>query len=510
MRPNSFDRSRRIANSVILSALLTLVVSNVLFAFDVPYQPGRYLAVLAAAVAIFTTLLWIVIRHYPDGRLLVVLFCAVVMFGLSLLLQIDPVRESVAGFTGLSIASVQHVLADSLAETAVGFVIIVTVSLFITASSTSYTAQQRAAQLEETRAALLESEERFRQAFEDGPVGIALVDSNLQFVRVNRVLCDTLGYSEQELIGKSIEFTTHPEDVEATMTVARAIFRGEPPGHSFEKRYRKKDGSFFWGRLTALVVRDRDGNPTYALGMIENFTERKLMEEAQRRDHEFLRGLLDLQERERRFIAYEIHDGFVQQTVAAKMHLEAYLCNAESAPSSDTRQLELAVKSLDDAVNEGRRMIGELRPMIIDERGIVAAIDYLVSEGIAKKTLPIEFVHDVGFGRLDPLLEGTIFRITQEALANVRRHSNSAKALVKLDHTENEIHLEVRDWGIGFDPARLDASRFGVRGLQERALLFGGKATIDSKPGAGTRVLVELPIIHAPPSPTAVSLSDRG
>jgi PAS domain S-box-containing protein len=510
MRPNSFDRDRRIANGVILSALLTIVVANVLFLFDVTYVPGRYLAVCAAGAGIFTTVLWIVVRHQTDRRLCVVLLGATAMCGASLLLQLAPVKDSVGRLTGLTAPSVEFVIEDTLAECALILVIIVTVSTFITASSISYTAQQRAAELGSTRAALLESEERFRQAFEDGPVGIVLVDSNLQFVRVNRVLCDTLGYSEQELIGKSIEFITHPEDVDATMTVARAIFRDEPPGHSFEKRYRKQDGSFFWGRLTALVVRDRDGNPLYALGMVENFTQRKLMQEAQRRDHQFLRSLLDLQERERRFIAYEIHDGFVQQTVAAKMHLEAYLCSAESAPPSDTGQLELAVKSLDDAVNEGRRMIGELRPMIIDERGIVAAIEYLVSEGMAKKPLPIEFVHDVRFARLDPLLEGTIFRITQEALANVWRHSNSAKALVKLDHTENEIHLEVRDWGIGFDPAHLEASRFGVRGLQERALLFGGKATIDSKPGAGTRVLVELPILHALPSPTAVSLSDRG
>ena len=139
------------------------------------------------------------------------------------------------------------------------------------------------------------------------------------------------------------------------------------------------------------------------------------------------------------------------------------------------------------------RMIGELRPLIIDEHGIVDAIEYLVHDERFCQGVKIAFTHDVTFARLNPMLEGTLFRIAPEALTNVVRHSQSPTATVSLTEAGGVLHLEISDKGIGCDAAEVPEDRFGLRGIRERARLFGGTAEITSTPGEGTRVFVEIP-----------------
>jgi len=146
------------------------------------------------------------------------------------------------------------------------------------------------------------------------------------------------------------------------------------------------------------------------------------------------------------------------------------------------------------AIGEGRRMITTLRPMIIDEMGIIEAIHYLVAEEEATQRLNVTFTHDVRFGRLAPMLEGIVFRIVQESLNNVRRHAGVQDAEVRLQQTGSMLLIEIEDRGAGFDPARIEDHHFGLEGIRERARLIGGKATIRSFVGHGTIVSVVLPI----------------
>jgi signal transduction histidine kinase len=138
-------------------------------------------------------------------------------------------------------------------------------------------------------------------------------------------------------------------------------------------------------------------------------------------------------------------------------------------------------------------LISGLRPPIIDEFGIVAAIEYLVSEQPAKGP-QIEFDHEVRFNRLPDLLEGTVFRIVQEALNNVQRHSRAKYASVRMWHADNELYLEIRDDGVGFEIDKVTEHHFGLRGMRERSRLLKGRADIRSTPGEGTLIHVELPI----------------
>ena len=142
-------------------------------------------------------------------------------------------------------------------------------------------------------------------------------------------------------------------------------------------------------------------------------------------------------------------------------------------------------------------MIGDLRPMILDEAGVIDAIEHLIAEQQENTGLRIRFSHDVRFDRLDPMLEGAIFRIVQEALNNVKRHAKTESASVRLSDHNGELDVVIHDQGIGFDIASVASDRFGLRGIRERARLFGGDATIETTPGEGTRICVKLPIVPA-------------
>lgn len=222
--------------------------------------------------------------------------------------------------------------------------------------------------------------------------------------------------------------------------------------------------------------------------------QRRQVEESLRREQRVLRRLLDLQDRERKLFAYDIHDGLLQDMAGARMLMESARHKVSNLHLPKIpRELEEALDAQDKAMREGRRLMSQLRPLIIDDHGVVAAIGCLISETAEEGKLQVQFDADVQFDRLAPLLEGTLYRIVQEALTNTRRHSQASQVRVTLMQRANRVLLEIADNGIGFDFAAVPDDRFGITGIVERARLFGGKASIDTKPGRGTRILVELP-----------------
>jgi signal transduction histidine kinase len=222
----------------------------------------------------------------------------------------------------------------------------------------------------------------------------------------------------------------------------------------------------------------------------ENIVDRQ--ESQLRSEQQFLRKLLLLQERERKVVSHEIHDGMIQDIIAAHLHVQSIGGNSD--PDKIDTALDQAASSLQKAVAEGRRLIRDLRPMIIDESGVIEAIRHLIADDFDETNVCVDFHHDVDFDRLDPMLESTIFRIVQEALNNVIRHGQSDHVAVQLTQADGFLMMEVRDDGVGFDPDQVSSQHFGLRGIRERARLFGGKATIKAQLGKGTSVHVRLPI----------------
>lgn len=221
---------------------------------------------------------------------------------------------------------------------------------------------------------------------------------------------------------------------------------------------------------------------------------RKRAEDKAQAERELLRRMLAVQERDRRTVAHDIHDDLLQCAIAARMQLEAARRSMETQSEAVQRRLGKVHQLLQRAAAEGRRIVNEQSSAVIEKEGVVHAIRDLVADEITQDGQKVVFHHDVQFDCLDPRLENTVFRIVQECLNNVRRHSQAELAEVRLVESNDHLSIQVSDQGVGFDAARVSEQCFGLYGIRERARLFGGHATIDSSPGNGTQVTVELPV----------------
>ena len=140
---------------------------------------------------------------------------------------------------------------------------------------------------------LRESEERFRRIFEDGPLGMLIADPDFKILKVNRAVCEMLGYTESELRGRSIGEITHAEDMKKSVGLSKQLLDGEVPLFRLEKRYVKKNGDLLWVNLTVTAIRGQEGKVLYALGMVENISRRKLAEQERERLVHDLQQALD-------------------------------------------------------------------------------------------------------------------------------------------------------------------------------------------------------------------------
>jgi signal transduction histidine kinase len=209
-------------------------------------------------------------------------------------------------------------------------------------------------------------------------------------------------------------------------------------------------------------------------------------------EQELLRHTIEFQDHERQLIAYEIHDGLVQYAAGALMQLEALQDHAPSKAVAE--QIEPVMGILQKAVAEGRRLINGIRTPVLDDWGVVAAVEQLIEEE-DRAHVQIEFVKNEALGRMPPSIEEALYRITQEALTNIRKHSDTKKIRVELARQGDRVRLEVRDWGVGFVPTNGSTAVHGLRGIRNRARIAGGQCKIESTPGKGTQIVVELPYV---------------
>ncbi len=215
-----------------------------------------------------------------------------------------------------------------------------------------------------------------------------------------------------------------------------------------------------------------------------------------RREQETLQHLLRSSDHERRLIAYEIHDGLAQQIAGAIMQFECHDHLKQQNPSEAATAFATGLMLLRQSHAEARRLIGGVRPPILDEAGVVAAIDHIINDGRGTAAgVQIDFHHEVTFDRLTPVLENAIYRIVEEGLTNALRHSQAKKVRIELTQVDKELQVVIQDWGIGFGPEKEGDRSFGLRGIRERARLLGGTATIEAAPSSGTRIVVKLPVV---------------
>jgi PAS domain S-box-containing protein len=282
----------------------------------------------------------------------------------------------------------------------------------------------------------------------------------------------------------------HPDDMNRVLGSVREALEGTADRWVEEYRLYNGRGELVHVLDRAMIARDAEGQATRMLGAMLDVTEQKNTERELRARAETIRKLFELQEQERKLISHDIYDGLTQMIVGASMHLDA--ARAIDDPRH-AEPLDQARDLLQRAIAESRRLIGDLRPLIIEERGVTASLRHLVADLQARfPRCELFLTTDLQHEHLERDFGGVIYRIVQEALNNALRHGQATQIEVLVEQDETRLLLKIRDNGVGFDPCQVPADRFGLRGIAERARLFGGTATFTSTPGAGTVVTVEM------------------
>lgn len=293
--------------------------------------------------------------------------------------------------------------------------------------------------------------------------------------------------------------SVHPESRKYVQeAVDRALNEREP--YSIDHRIVLPDGSERIVHEQAEVTFGEDGQAVRMMGTVQDITERKKVEEELRASQEELRHLsvqlLEAQERERKRVARELHDGLGQTLSAMKFRIENTIGQLDAEEQAESAQtLKNLISLAQQAIEEVRRISKNLWPSMLDDLGLLPTVSWFCREfGEMHPGMRIEKEVAVLEGGVPGELKIVIYRILQEAMNNAARHSHASEITVSLQETEGMLEFVIRDNGVGFDVERMQPREgqdrgLGLASMKERTELSGGIFSVESQPGAGTRIL---------------------
>ena len=351
-----------------------------------------------------------------------------------------------------------------------------------------------AARLEESEGSLQASERKYRYLFENASDAIWVQDVNGLFVDANHAFEKMTGFTVAELKGVQLARFLSSESLALAREVRDKLVRGQAFEQPYEQQFSIKDGSVKTVKMST--------NPIMAGGRISGFEHvaRDVTLEKQQQENvrSYIQQITRVQEEERKRIARDLHDEVSPEILILIQKLDK-LAMVKGLKVADVRKniAELRRQAV-DALQSLRRCAQGLRPRIIDDLGLEAALGWLADE--MEKDLGIEArVEVAGIDRaLPPEMQIVLFRIAQEAANNIRKHAGASKVAFKVSGQDDSIVMTVTDNGRGFEvPPRAEgmvsAGRLGLMGMYERARLLNGSLEIKSAPGRGTEVVVRLP-----------------
>jgi PAS domain S-box-containing protein len=354
--------------------------------------------------------------------------------------------------------------------------------------------------------ALKASEMRYRRLFETAQDGILILNADTgQIDDVNPFLTDLLGYTREQLLGNRLWEIGPFKDTKASKAEFRELQREDYVRYD-DLPLETSTGKSINVEFVSNVYRVNGGRVIQC--NIRNITERK-QAEAKRKEYSrklqvLSRRLVEAQETERRNIARELHDEIGQALTVMQLNLQAMLLSPGMEVVSP--RLNESLEVVGRVLEQVRDISLDLRPSILDDLGLEPALRWYTERQAALVELKVEFHADQLEQRLDPVIETECFRIAQEALTNVVRHAQAKVVTVELREEDGQIHLRVRDDGVGFDVAvvrekAVRGTSLGLLSMEERAVLAGGRLEFNSVPGQGTEVHAWFPLKwQTPPS----------
>jgi PAS domain S-box-containing protein len=347
-------------------------------------------------------------------------------------------------------------------------------------------------QLEMSQQELRASEEKYRELFESAHDAIWLHDQEGNIITANKAAEKLTGYSKEELTAMNIRDFLSDKSFKVAHQVRNRILKNEPVEQPYEQSLIRKDGSEAFVQLATSLIFS-SGKPVAVQHIARDVTEQKRLQENLQF---YLQQVTRAQEEERKRISHELHDESIQALVITGRQLDTLASDNKSLPEDSRLRLEELRQQVNNIIQELRRITQDLRPATLDRLGLLSALKWLASDvhkysGIETK------VNIIGTERrVSEDIELVLFRITQEALRNVWRHSKATKAEITVEFKPTKIRITISDNGQGFRvPQRIgDFARngkLGLSGMQERARLIGGSVSVQSELGKGATITVE-------------------
>ena len=385
---------------------------------------------------------------------------------------------------------------------------------------TTFLLNKREEQKRAAERSLRESEERFRLLV--GSVkdyAIFMLDPAGQVISWNEGAERIKGYKKEEIIGRNMSVFYTAEELQwgapqINLSRAREYGRFEIEGERV-----RKDGSVFWANVVFNAIYDTKGELLGFAKVTRDITERKKLELQLQQFNEELEDqvkiktaelsrsyqdirelashLQDVREEERASIAREIHDELGQQLTGLKMDLSWIAKRKAVQDDIEAKQKAVIILNLlDTAIKTVRKIATDLRPSILDDLGLIAAIDWQSKEFGRRSGISTEFISTMPEVRYSSGISIGLFRICQESLTNVARHAEASKICISLQEDDKDnILLKIEDNGKGFEVRQIgDKKTLGLLGMRERTLMMGGEFRIESDPGKGTTLFVTVPL----------------
>jgi PAS domain S-box-containing protein len=355
-----------------------------------------------------------------------------------------------------------------------------------------------------TESSLTEQEVMYRALVEQIPavVFIAYLDGGKSKAYVSPQIEESLGFTQEEWLDDPILCyrQIHPDDkTRWSIEAAETILSGKPLKSAY--RVLARDGKVVWFRCEAKMVRRPDGRPWFILGVGFDITELKRTEQQLQERTESLQKLstklFQVQDQERRRIARDLHDGIGQYLVALKLNFEIF---SSSQLADDSGLLKESERLLERCLSDIRNLSYLLHPPLLEDAGLLPAVKSY-AEGFGKRSgISVNLHLPADFTRLPKEVEVALFRVLQEGLTNVVRHSQSESVEIEIERNRREAKLRIRDCGRGIPTEILRRIKqngshegVGLMGMRERAAELGGRLEISSD-AQGTLVAVALPL----------------
>lgn len=354
--------------------------------------------------------------------------------------------------------------------------------------------------------ALREQEQTYRALFECATDAILLSDPQGICLQVNQKAADLLGYAREEMVGTFPDIIA-PGELPDSRTRLAEVIKGLPIP-LYERSFRKKDGTIFPAEVNLSLVRDSEGNPRFVQSLMRDITERKNAEQKQRQyleeirqSRENLRALAarleTVREEERRQLATELHDQVGQTLTGLQLNLEIIRRQipAETKPNI-LHRIEDSKELLNETTLLLRDVMADLRPPMLDDYGLLPALKWYGQHFSERTCIDVLVSGEESQPRLPEQVEIVLFRIAQEALTNIAKYAGVNRATISLDTSPRLARLSVADDGVGFhfEGTRAPKSKvhLGLLNMQERAASIGARLAIQTAPGEGTRITIEI------------------